>query len=137
MGRFITETVAQKIYEISDTSIIIKNNKPMFENSDIKFSVSHSQNLVAVAFSENECGLDIEEMKPRNLMHFEKRYNRNFISIEDFYKFWTGYEAEIKLQKKAQAKYSCILLKNFMLTVASESNIKTFSIENLMTNVDF
>lgn len=119
IGRYLVKFVAKKIYGITDTEIVIESDKPKFKNGEMFFSISHSGKYVAAAFDKSECGLDIEEMKPRDFKAFSDRYDKDFQSAEDFYQFWTAYEAEIKLQQKTQASYSCVFQDNFMLTVVS------------------
>lgn len=123
IGRFLVKTVGEKIYNLTDTEICIKDNKPVFKTNLLKFSISHSKNIVMAAFDETDCGLDIEEIKPRSLEALSKRYEKDFKTLEDFYKFWTEYEAEIKLQQKTQGKYSCVFQNDYMLTVVSASPI--------------
>lgn len=125
IGRYLVKSAAKKFYKITDTEITIKNNKPVFKKNSIKFSISHSKDIVAAAFDTSECGLDIEEIKPRNLEALSRRYEKDFDTLEDFYKFWTEYEAEIKLQQKTQGKYTCVFQNNYMLTVASASPISS------------
>ncbi len=131
MGRFLVKTVAKKLYGLADTEIVIENDKPKFKNGGIFFSISHSGNFVAAAFDTAECGLDIEEMKQRDFEALSARYDREFHTAEDFYKFWTEYEAEIKLQQKAADSYSCVFRQNFMLTAVSGNKISDVTISPL------
>lgn len=119
LGRYLVKSVAKKFYSMADTEIVVENDKPKFKNGGMFFSISHSGNYVAAAFDTVACGLDIEEMKPRDFEALSARYNKDFQNAEDFYKFWTEYEAEIKLQQKTQASYSCVFQDNFMLTAVS------------------
>ena len=119
LGRYLVKTAGEKIYNLPDTTIEIQNKKPKFKYGNIKFSISHSSKIIATAFDKFECGLDIEEMKPRNLNELSKYYEQKFETQEDFYKFWTENEATIKLQQKAKIKYSKIIENKYMLTVVS------------------
>ncbi len=125
IGRFLVKSVAEKVYNLSDTEIIIQNNKPKFKTANLHFSISHSGHYIAVAFDSADCGLDIEEIKSRNIAGLLRRYEKDFNTLEDFYKFWTEYEAEIKLQQKTQDKYSCVFQNNYMLTVVSANPISS------------
>ncbi len=52
---------------IAPESLVIftdKNGKPFIENCKIKFNISHCENILACAFSENEIGVDVEKIKP-------------------------------------------------------------------------
>ena len=123
-GWFIIEYIAKNLYNISDNKISYKNHKPYLKNSNIKFNISHSENISAVVFDENEVSLDVEYMKKRDLKNFENRYKKTFSSIENFYEFWTNYEAEIKLQKEVFDKKSLVFLDKYFMTIASEKKIK-------------
>jgi len=125
IGRWLVKSVGKDIYGLENTEITIIDNKPEFTTGKIKFSISHSGKYIAAAFDENECGLDIEEMKPRDLTSLSKRYNRNFDSMEDFYKFWTEYEATIKLHCETNGKYSYPFMRDYFLTVVSASPISS------------
>lgn len=125
IGRYLVKTVAKEKFNLSDTSITIKNDKPEFSNGHVKFSISHSGKYIMAAFDDTDCGLDIEEMKPRDLLALSKRYEKNFASLEDFYTFWTQYEAEIKLQQPVKDSYSTVFRNNFMLTVVSAGSISS------------
>lgn len=134
LGRFLVKNVAEKFYHVDDLEIVIENDKPKFKSKEICFSISHSGNFIVAAFDKYECGLDIEEMKPRDLSGLSKRYDKEFNSLEDFYRFWTEYEAEIKLQQKTQAKYSCVFQDKFMLTAVSQN--PTFSEPSCISRFD-
>lgn len=134
IGRYLVKSVAKVVYNLSDTEIVIDNDKPKFKNGGVFFSISHSGNYVAAAFDNSPCGLDIEEMKPRDFEALSARYEKDFQTAEDFYKFWTEYEAEIKLQEKTQASYSCVFQENFMLTAASAN--PTFSQPSCISHFD-
>ena len=126
IGRFLLEKVAKEILKIENPEIEIVNKKPRFKNSDIKFSISHSKNIVLIAFDKNPVGADVEEMKERNYKEIFERYNYKGqdISKETFYKFWTEYEAGIKLQGTPKTKISTEIEKNFMLTVVGNFDEK-------------
>jgi len=119
-GRFLVEKVAKEIFGIENTELEIVNKKPRFKFSEINFSISHSENIILVAFDENPIGVDIEIMKERNFKELFARYNYKGenISKELFYKFWTEYEAGIKLQGTPKTKINFPLFNSFMVTVA-------------------
>ncbi len=140
-GRFLVEKVAREIFEIEKTEIEIVNKKPRFKFAEINFSISHSENIILVAFDQNPIGADIEIMKDRNFKELFARYNYKGenISKELFYKFWTEYEAGIKLQGTPKTKINFPLLNNFMVTVAGnfEDKYEIFELnENGFTQLD-
>jgi hypothetical protein len=66
------------------------------------FSISHSENLLVIAFSKYLVGVDIEFVKPRMKAHeIRKRYfsaQEPHENLLDFYCSWTAREAFIKSQ---------------------------------------
>jgi len=123
IGLYLAKTVAQKYYGIKDTTIILKNKKPVFKNGEICFSISHSRNLAVVAFSQNNIGADVEYMAQRDFKSLLERYD---IHIEnptkyDFYKFWTKYESGIKLGTESKSDYSTIIEDNYALSCSCET----------------
>ena len=44
-----------------------KNGKPYIENCLIHFNISHCENILALAFSEDEIGIDMEKIRPISL----------------------------------------------------------------------
>lgn len=124
VGRYLLKKIAKEVYKIENPEIEIVNKKPRFKNSEIKFSISHSKNIVLVAFDKNPIGADVEEMRERNFKEIFERYNYKGqdISKETFYKFWTEYEARIKLQGTPKTKISRIIENNFTLTVVGNFN---------------
>ena len=97
-----------------------KNNKPYIENSPLKISISHSKNLVALLFDEFECGVDVEFIKTRNHKKILEYFNMdNTLSEEEFYQWWTIYEAEYKSQIKD--KILSFKYKNYVCTISSRN----------------
>lgn len=90
-----------------DNDIIYnEKGKPFFKNSQIKFNISHSDNLVALAISEKDVGIDVEFIKPVNQKLFDKVFSlkekQDFLlsEKENFFKLWTLKESYIKLLGK-------------------------------------
>lgn len=80
---------------------VAEGGKPYFENCDIKFSLSHSGQMWMCAYSDNEIGVDIQEMK--ETASWEKIADRHFKSnekayvelwgIDGFFEIWSSKEA--------------------------------------------
>jgi 4'-phosphopantetheinyl transferase len=77
------------------------NGRPYLSAMALDFNISHSGNLVVIAFSDGRVGLDIEEL---SILPFED-FDRVFDSIEwkyigrnpdFFFQFWTIKEAVMK-----------------------------------------
>lgn len=131
MGKKLVKHVAENFYNEKFLNIIIENKKPKFENSSLHFNVSHSRKIVAVAFDSEPVGLDVEYMSERDFPKFAKRYNLTDNSKETFYKFWTQYEAKIKIQAPIKQIFTTIIENNYMLTILSSSDNKEIEIKEL------
>ena len=125
IGRFLTKYIAENMFNITNTEIITC--------SDLKFSISHSEDYVAVAFSEKEIGLDIEKYKERNLEKLSKYFSKKFDNQEEFYKYWTLFEANYKSnltdENKTSFKYN-----DYYIAISSLDNcddIKFYDVLNL------
>ncbi len=134
-GLFLTKYVAKTYYNLENNDIILKNHKPYFKNTDkLFFSISHSNNIVMVAFNSRNIGLDVEYMYPRNYTKILERYGRNIKNPtrQDFYRFWTFHEAEIKLGAEPKSIYSAFLDEDYVYTCVSDSVIvKNHSIKEI------
>lgn len=132
LGRFLTEKVLNA-KGIENVEFLIKNNKPYVENCPVYFSISHSKNIVLAAFANCEIGADIEFMKQRNFKEIFDRfkYESNDLSKENFYKFWTQYEAKIKLQQEPVSTHTQTFKNDFMLSVCTAQPVQITKIEEI------
>lgn len=126
IGYSLVDYVAKNFYGIDNTDLIIQNRKPKFQASTMCFNISHSNEIVAVAFDTKPLGFDIEFIQPKDIKQLADRYNTNFQTIEDFYIFWTNLEAEIKIQSEIEQHYTDKIASNYMMTILS-SNPERFS----------
>lgn len=140
LGLFLTKFIAKHIYDIQNTEIEIINKKPVFKNAKLYFSISHSKDIVLVVFNNSNIGADIEYME--NGKNFKLIMNRYGIktsnpTAKEFYRFWTGHEAEIKLgNRNIKSLFSEILEDNYMLTCVSDNIfVSNFQIKKLNINI--
>ena len=141
-GRFLLNTVAEKVFNVEDLTIVYDDGKPVFKNSDFHFSISHSHNVIAVAVSENNVGLDVEyNLKNRDFLSLIERYDTYYaneiknlpleVQRRLFYEFWTKLEAKIKLNKESEIYYSTVYpYEQFTLSLACEKPFKIDKIVN-------
>ncbi len=93
----------KKDFGCNNPEFIFDGKKWSLINSTVKFSLSHSNNLVAVAISdEGNIGVDVEKiddkiLKAKNLLGEET-------SLKCLTKLWTEKEAEFKCGKKENKK---------------------------------
>lgn len=128
IGRFLIHKTLHK-YGIKNPKILIKNNKPYIENEQVHFNISHSKNIVLAAFFNNTIGVDIEFMQDRDfkkLLTHIKAKTEDF-SKENFYRYWTQYEAKIKLQAEPESMYTQQIFEDFMISVCTS---QPFDIKN-------
>lgn len=138
-GLFLAKFIAKHVYAASDTDVILQGNKPLFKSGGIYFSISHSNDIVLAAFNNAQIGVDVEYMKERNFQKIMTRYGYNVKnpSKEDFYKFWTAHEAEIKLGDKPKSLFSAVLEQDYFVSCLSSNIIVTnFIIKRLCIKED-
>ncbi len=111
-AHLLVRLVATKVLGIKNSDLtfnIDKHGKPTLKNApDFFFNISHSENLVACAFSNKNIGVDIEKIsaeKPRISNKYftlaEKVYLSGTQGSDDktnnrFYEIWTKKEAYVK-----------------------------------------
>lgn len=134
-GIFLTKFTAKHVYDIQNTEIEICDKKPYFKSRKIFFSVSHSKDVVMVAFNNSDIGADVQFMKENvNCAAIMKRYEQSIKhpTLKEFYRFWTVHEAEIKLNGKVRSLFSDILEDNYMIScVSNDIFVSKFSIKKL------
>ncbi len=119
--------------------------KPYFYKNPFYFSVSHSKNLFAVAFSKKPLGIDLQDHRNCNQNKIANRYFHkdellSFKNGEDFFKIWTAKESHVKFLgtgiDKNFSKFSVFdnyknfkfinSIKNHTLCVYSENETELF-----------
>lgn len=95
------EKFLKEIINIKDKLNIETNkyNKPYLVNSDIKYNFSNKGNYFTLAISEDEVGIDIEEVKENSnskLYEFIKQHHSDFKNNSPKL-IWTMIESSIKL----------------------------------------
>lgn len=120
LGRFLLKYVLKNYYNINTPQITIENNKPKLESNKIFFSISHSKDIVLVALFNKNIGVDVEQLKDRDYARLFEYYKIKPKKINkiSFYKFWTEYEAKIKLQDNAKSICTMKFLNDYMLSLA-------------------
>ena len=117
-SRFFVQYILKNFFNTDDTLKKEENGKPYLEKNSFKISISHSEDLVAILFDKNDCGVDVEKIKQRNYKKILSRFNieKNF-SLNEFYQWWTIFEAEFK--SKIKQKTINFEYKNFICGISS------------------
>ena len=103
-----SETAVRRIcseYFNIENAVILRNEngKPFLSNppTPLFFSVSHTENALLVAFSDENVGVDVESLS-RNvdyapvLSRFAPEERKEILSKADFLRFWVAKESAIK-----------------------------------------
>lgn len=143
-GLFLVKFIAKHVYGLTNTDIILQGSRPIFKNNSIQFSISHSNNIVLAAFNNSSVGADVEYMRPRNFEKIMKRCNKEAKNPtrEEFYRFWTAKEAEIKLNGEISSLFSAILEKDYIVSCVTSNilvtnfKIKEFTFKKDVQNLD-
>ena len=94
--------VLSEYFGIADVSIFkTPNGKPYLLNKQLFFSVSHTETMLFLAFSDKEIGLDAEREQrkinySRILKNFSSEEALEIRSTQDFLKHWVAKESAIK-----------------------------------------
>ena len=123
-GIFLTKFIAKNVFDIKNTEIEITNKKPHFKTNKIYFSISHSEDIVLVAFNITNIGADIEFMRDRNYHALLNRFGQKNkkITQKGFYRFWTFKEADFKLGEDSKSIFSKTIDKEYILTCVTNDN---------------
>ncbi|MBQ9370304.1 MAG: hypothetical protein IJU10_04425 [Clostridia bacterium] len=76
-----------------------ENGAPLLKGSPLRMSLSHKGDVVAIAVSQEDVGVDVEDTTvPRNVERLSKLFHieERPASLYDFYRVWTAKEAEGK-----------------------------------------
>ena len=119
MGRFLSDIGLKQFYGVNEYNISIDTKGKPYIDKNINFSITHSKDIVAVGFSKDIIGVDIEYIKPRDYKSILNHYNIDReVNDGEFYQIWTDYEARIKSGLDSSVSFR---LDNYILSVSSNS----------------
>lgn len=135
LGRFIVKIGANKFFNINEYEIAEINKKPFIKDNLFYFSISHSNEIIGVAFSNEEIGFDIELMKDRNFDKIARYMKFTCKNKEDFYKQWTKFEAEYKSKIKNSLNF---IFKEYMCAISKKeiTEYNLYEISKTYNNID-
>ena len=121
------DRILKEVYKIENSEIDFINKKPILKNQQKYFSISHSGEYIALAFSDTNCGIDIEKFKNRDFEKIAHRLRFDIKTPEDFFQNWTLYEAEYKLSEKSKSSKTW-QINNYMLSAVSPNSSEDYQI---------
>ncbi|MCL2592648.1 MAG: 4'-phosphopantetheinyl transferase superfamily protein [Defluviitaleaceae bacterium] len=108
-SKVLLKKIASKLLNIDFKELSIakdKNGKPFFADyNELYFSLTHSKNMIVLAFSDEVIGIDVEKNEIRNVKiakRFFSKAEQNYIyqnqdlANQRFLEIWTKKEAYIK-----------------------------------------
>lgn len=126
---YTLDNILNNKYYIQERTVEFLNSKPHLKNKQKCFSLSHSKGILALAFSDSECGIDIEKIQSRNFRSIAERMKlKNCNTLKDFYKAWTKYEAEYKLGFLPKSLQT-FEYKDYIITACSANEQEEFDIK--------
>lgn len=132
LSYFMLDKILKDVYKIQDSEIVYENNKPVLKNNAKKISISHSKEFIALAFSDYECGIDIEKIQDRDYKKIAERMKFNCNNEIEFYQEWTKFEAEYKLNQTPKSLKFC-KIDDYILCVVSSEEKEEFNLYTLST----
>lgn len=118
LSYLMIDRILRDFYGIEDREVVFEGKKPILKSGKKHFSLSHSGDFIALAFSDYNCGIDIEQIKPREFEKISQRMGFKADTLGEFYNCWTEYEAKYKLSVPAQ-KIKAFHLEGYSLSVAT------------------
>ena len=129
LAYLLVDKFLEEVYGIDSREIIFENGKPVLIDGGKHFSISHSEDLIAIAFSDSNCGVDIEKIKLREFASIAERMGFEANTLGEFYEEWTKYEATYKLGKEVEyGSVACFDLDDYILTAVSEDPCEEFDL---------
>jgi len=129
LSYLLVDKFLEEVYGIESREVVFDEGKPILIDGGKHFSISHSEDLIAIAFSDSNCGVDIEKIKLREFTKISERMGFEAETLGEFYQEWTKYEALYKLGKDIEygsvANYD---LDDYALTAVSEDPCEEYEI---------
>lgn len=129
LSYLMIDKILKEVYKIENRTIIFEDKKPILKSKEKHFSISHSDEMIALAFSDSNCGIDIEKIKLREFTKISERMGFEANTLGEFYQEWTQYEAIYKLgEDSVCGSYANFEFEDYAMTAVSENPIEDFEI---------
>lgn len=127
LSYLMVDRILREFYKIEEREIIFDGKKPILSSGAKHFSISHSGEFIALAFSDFPCGIDIEQNTPRDYEKIAARMKFSSRNADEFYQDWTFFEAKYKLGTTPAASKT-FRLDNYTLTALSSNPSENFEL---------
>ncbi len=127
LSYLMVDRILREFYHIENREIIFDGRKPLLKTGAKHFSISHSKEFIALAFSDSPCGIDIEKNTQRDFEKIADRMGFKCSTLDEFYAEWTLYEAKYKLGTEAYSGKT-YKLGDYTLSAVSSSPQEKFEI---------
>ena len=117
------DRILKEFYQTENREIL-NNKRPELKSREKYFSISHSGQYIVIAFSDSQCGIDIEQIKQRDYKKISKRMKFNSVTLKEFYQNWTEYEAKYKLGEPPKSVYGFEIPEYVVTAVSGHSDEK-------------
>ena len=129
LSYLLLDKILREVYGIEDTQIVFDNNKPLLLSGEKYFSISHSGDFIALAFSDSNCGIDIEKTTLREFTKISERMGFEATTLGEFYQEWTQYEAIYKLgEDSVCGSYANYELEGYAMTAVSVDELEDYEV---------
>lgn len=129
LSYLLVDKFLEEVYGIKSREIVFEDGKPILIDGGKHFSISHSEDLIAIAFSDSNCGVDIEKIKLREFKKIADRMKFEAETLGQVYEEWTKYEALYKLGKNIEyGSIASFDLEDYTLTAVSEDPCEEFEL---------
>lgn len=127
LAYLMLDRILRDFYKIENREIVFENKKPLLKTREKYFSISHSREYIAICFSDNDCGIDIEKIIERDYKSIAERMEFECNSLEEFYYVWTKFESDYKLGIPAQS-HKQFKYENYIITASCSNENENFEI---------
>lgn len=127
LSYLMVDRILREFYHIEDREIVYDGKKPIMKTGAKHFSISHSGEYITIAFSDYNCGIDIEKIKDRDFENISERMGFQANTLDDFYYEWTGFEAEYKLRDMPKSSKS-FNINNYIITAVSTNQYEQYDV---------
>ena len=124
--------ILKKYYSIESEISYTPQGKPYLASGEKHFSISHSGEMVIMAFSDSQVGIDIELIKNRDYKKISQKYfieeeQKRISSLESFLVLWTKKESFLKYTGDGLTKIKDLVILDDIQFCGKKVEVNSFS----------